>query len=70
VRVFHLGAGTYDSLESADLLLAHATFLGKYSGFMPGMVARLASIFGPLVKLKLGQLRYTLSGQKIDGSQG
>ncbi len=69
VRVFHLGAEQYDSLERADLLLAHATFLGKYQGFMEGMVARLAAIMGPLFGFRFGELRYTISGQKIDGTQ-
>jgi GT2 family glycosyltransferase len=70
VRVFHLGAGQYDSLERADMLLAHATFLGKYRGFMPGAMARLGSIFGPLFGFRFGELRHTLAGQKIDGTQG
>lgn len=70
IRVFHLGAQEYNSLERADMLLAHATFLGKYGGFMPGLLARMASIFGPLFGFRFGELRYTLSGQKIDGTQG
>jgi GT2 family glycosyltransferase len=69
VHVFHLGAGNYTALERADALLAHAAFLSKYQGFFPGMVARLASIFGPLLGFRFGELRYTLGGQKIDGSQ-
>jgi GT2 family glycosyltransferase len=69
IRVFHLGAQDYDSLERADLLLAHATFLGKYSGFMAGLGARLQAVFGPLLSFKFGELRYTISGQKIDGTQ-
>ena len=51
------------------MLLAHATFLGKYRGFMPGAIARLASIFGPLFGFRFGELRHTLGGQKIDGTQ-
>jgi hypothetical protein len=69
VRVFHLGAGEYTAQERADALLAHAAFLAKYQGFGPGMAARLASIFGPLLGFRFGELRHTLSGQKIDGSQ-
>ncbi len=69
VRVFHLGEGNYDTLERADMLQAHATYLGKYKGFMAGMMARLGAIFGPLVTFRLGELRYTISGQKIDGTQ-
>jgi GT2 family glycosyltransferase len=69
VRVFHLGAGDYSAQERADALLAHAAFIAKYQGFFPGMMARLASIFRPLLQLRFGELRYTLAGQKIDGSQ-
>jgi GT2 family glycosyltransferase len=69
VRVFHLGAAQYDSMRRADMLLANATFLGKYGGFMPGAMARLASILGPLFGLRFGELRYTIAGQKIDGNQ-
>jgi GT2 family glycosyltransferase len=69
VRVLHVGAGEYNALERADALLAHAAFLSKYEGFFPGMVARLASIVTPLLWLRFSELRYTLGGQKIDGSQ-
>ncbi len=69
VRVFHAGAGEYSAQERADALLAHAAFITKYQGFFPGMLARLASIFGPLLQFRFGELRYTLAGQKIDGSQ-
>jgi hypothetical protein len=69
VRVFHAGAGDYTALERADALLGRAAFIAKYQGFFPGMMARLASIFGPLLGLRFGELRYTLAGQKIDGSQ-
>ena len=72
--VLRIGAeedrGPEDSLERADLLLAHATFLGKYRGFMAGAMARMGTIFGPLVGFRFGELRHTLSGQKIDGTQG
>jgi hypothetical protein len=69
VRIFHLGAGEYTAQERADALLAQAAFLGKYQGFAPGMAARLASVFGPLISFRFGELRHTLAGQKIDGSQ-
>jgi GT2 family glycosyltransferase len=69
VRVFHQGAGEYTAQERADALLAHAAFIAKYQGFFPGLVARLASVFGPLLGFRFGELRFTLSGQKIDGSQ-
>jgi N-acetylglucosaminyl-diphospho-decaprenol L-rhamnosyltransferase len=69
VRVFHASTGQYTPQERADALLAHAAYLGKYQGFLPGMTARMASIFGPLFSFQFGALRYTVSGQKIDGSQ-
>jgi GT2 family glycosyltransferase len=69
VRVLHLGSSEYTAQERADALLAHAAFVAKYQGFFPGLAARLASVFGPLLSFRFGELRYTLGGQKIDGSQ-
>jgi GT2 family glycosyltransferase len=69
VKVFHSGEGGYDSMRRADALLAHATFLRKYSGFGAGLAARAGSILGPLARFQFGELRYTLAGQKIDGTQ-
>lgn len=69
VRVFHLGAAEYGSHERADMMLARATFLGKYRGFMQGFGARAGAILKSLAGLRLGELRYTISGQKIDGTQ-
>jgi len=67
-RVRHRG-GTRTARERADFLLGRAVFMGKYRGFMAGLKARLASIFGPLAGLRFGEFRYTVSGQKIDGTQ-
>jgi GT2 family glycosyltransferase len=69
VRVFHLGAAEYGSHERADMMLAKATFLGKYRGFMQGFAARAGSILKPLAGFRFGELRYTISGQRIDGTQ-
>ena len=69
MKMKSVSAGEYTAQERADALLAHAAFLAKYQGFGPGMAARLASIFGPLLGFRFGELRHTLSGQKIDGSQ-
>ena len=68
-RVRHYGDRPADALERADFLLGRAVFDGKYLGFLAGLRARLAAIFGPLVRLQLGEVRYTISGQKIDGTQ-
>jgi hypothetical protein len=68
-RARHIGSQGYSSAERADFLLGRARFLGKYRGFGAGMQARLGSVLGPLVSLRLGVLRHTISGQKIDGTQ-
>jgi GT2 family glycosyltransferase len=68
-RVRHEGRAAYNTIERADFLLSRAVFLGKYHGFGAGLQARMASIFGPLARLRFGELKYTLAGQKIDGTQ-
>jgi GT2 family glycosyltransferase len=68
-RVRHEGRAAYTTIERADFLLSRAVFLSKYEGFGAGLKARLASVFGPLFGLRLGELKYTLAGQKIDGTQ-
>lgn len=68
-RVRHSSAGAYGPLRQADFLHGRAVFLGKYKGFGAGMGARVGNILGPLTSFRLGELRYTLSGQKIDGTQ-
>ena len=67
-RVLHHG-GTRTAHERADYLLGRAVFMGKYLGFGAGLKARLASVFGPLLAFRFSELRYTLAGQKIDGTQ-
>jgi GT2 family glycosyltransferase len=68
-RVCHQGRTDYSSLERADFLLARAVFLGKYQGLGAGIQARLGAVFGPLFGFRFGELRHTLAGQKIDGTQ-
>jgi GT2 family glycosyltransferase len=68
-RVRHHSRGAYTAFERADFLLGRAVFLGKYRGFGAGLQARLAAVFGPLLGFRFGELKYTLSGQKIDGTQ-
>jgi len=67
-RARHSG-GTRTAHERADFLMGRAVFIGKYQGFAAGLKARLASVFGPLAAFRFGELRYTVSGQKIDGTQ-
>jgi GT2 family glycosyltransferase len=68
-HVRHEGRPAYSTLERADFLQSRAVFVGKYQGFGAGLKARLGTIFGPLFGLRLGELKHTLSGQKIDGTQ-
>ena len=68
-RVKHQGRSSYSTVERADFLLSRAVFIGKYQGFGAGLQARMGTIFGPLLGMRLGELKYTLSGQKIDGTQ-
>jgi GT2 family glycosyltransferase len=68
-RVRHHGREAYSAFERADFLLGRAVFLGKYRGFGAGLQARLGAVFGPLLGFRFGELKYTLSGQKIDGTQ-
>jgi GT2 family glycosyltransferase len=68
LRVKHHGGRPATAHERADFLLGRAVFLGKYLGFGAGIKARIAAVLGPLAGFRLGELRYTLSGQKIDGT--
>ncbi len=69
-RVRHSSQGEYSAEERADFLLARSVYLGKYEGFGAGLKARVASILGPLAGFRLGELKYTISGTKIDGKAG
>jgi GT2 family glycosyltransferase len=65
----HTGGQDYGSMRRADFLLGRAVFFGKHLGFSAGLRARVATILAPLFSFRFGELRYTLSGQKIDGNQ-
>jgi GT2 family glycosyltransferase len=65
----HQGGADAGPLGRADVLLGRATFIAKHQGFGAGLQARLATIFGPFLAFRWGEMRYTLSGQKIDGTQ-
>ena len=67
--VRHEGRSGYSAMEAADFLSARAVFLGKYHGFAAGLKARIAAILSGLFGLRLGELKYTLAFQKIDGTQ-
>ena len=65
----HDGKRPDTAAQRADRLLGRAVFEGKYFGFAAGLKARLASLFHPLASFRLGDLKLTLAGQKIDGAQ-
>jgi len=67
--VRHEGHSGYSALERADFLNSRAVFLGKYQGFGAGIQARLGAVLGPLAGFRFGELKYTINGQKIDGTQ-
>ncbi len=69
LRVRHQGSRGYTPAEEADFLLGRALFMHKYRGIAAGVQARMAAVLGPLAGLRLGQVRHTLVGQKIDGTQ-
>jgi GT2 family glycosyltransferase len=69
-RVRHYADRPQEPLDRADFLLGRAIFMGKYLGFLAGLRARLGAILGPLVRLQLAVVGHTVSGQKIDGTQG
>ncbi len=69
-RVKHSPRGEYSAEERADFLLARSVYLGKYEGFGAGLKARVASILGPLAGFRLGELKNTISGTRIDGKAG
>jgi GT2 family glycosyltransferase len=68
-RVRHLGSENYPTLRQADFLLGRAVYMGKHQGFAAGLAARLSSILSPLLSFRWSELRHTLAGQKIDGTQ-
>jgi GT2 family glycosyltransferase len=68
-HVHHHGQDGYTNEEQADFLLGRAVFLGKYHGFAAGLQARIAAILSGLAGFRFGELKYTLPGQKIDGTK-
>ncbi len=68
-RVRHRGGEGSSGLLQADFQNSRAVFLGKYQGFAAGLQARIGAVFGALFGFRLGELKYLLGGQKIDGTQ-
>ena len=68
LRAVHEG-GPESSLKDADVRIGIAGWQAKYYGMAAGMKARVGAALSALVRLRLGELKYLLSGQKIDGTQ-
>jgi len=68
-RVRHFGGGGSSALLRADYLHGQAVYIGKHQGFGAGLRARIGSVLGALASFRLGELRYLMGGQKIDGNQ-
>jgi GT2 family glycosyltransferase len=69
--VYHAAADPLenDSLAKADRLSGVAAFIGKYEGFMPGLMFRLTAALRALARFNFGQFSSALGGTKLDGSQ-
>jgi GT2 family glycosyltransferase len=68
-HVRHHGRLDYSALERADFLHGRAVFLGKYLGTGAKLRAQIGSALAALAGFRLGEFKYLLAGQKIDGTQ-
>jgi GT2 family glycosyltransferase len=68
-RVRHKGREGSSGLLQADFQNSRAVFLGKHKGFAAGIQVRIGAVFDALFGFRLGELKYLLAGQKIDGTQ-
>jgi N-acetylglucosaminyl-diphospho-decaprenol L-rhamnosyltransferase len=69
LRVRHQGGEGLSAVGRADFQLGRAVYLAKYQGFAAGLQARLGAVFSALFGFRFGELKYLISGQKIDGTQ-
>jgi GT2 family glycosyltransferase len=68
LRTVHHG-GPDSDLKEGDVKVGIAGWMGKFYGVAAGVKARAGAALGALVRLQLSQVRYIVSGQKIDGTQ-
>ena len=69
LHVRHQGRTETSGLLQADFQNSRAVFVSKYQGFAAGLKVRIGAVFSALFGLRLGELKYLLAGQKIDGTQ-
>jgi GT2 family glycosyltransferase len=68
LRTLHEG-GADSALKDADVRMGIAGWMAKYFGVAAGVKARLGAVFSALAHFRLGELKYLVMGQKIDGTQ-
>ena len=69
VRAIHHGGRPRTALREADFRTGVAVFVGKHRGLVNGIGARVGNVLGALFGMRLGEFKYLISGQKIDGTQ-
>jgi GT2 family glycosyltransferase len=68
-RARHAGRAEESTLRRADRRQGTTAWIAKYRGFPSGLKAQIGSVLSALAGFRLGELRYLLGGQKVDGSQ-
>jgi N-acetylglucosaminyl-diphospho-decaprenol L-rhamnosyltransferase len=68
-RARHTGRSQESTVRLADRRHGTAAWIGRHGGFWSGLQAQIGAVLGALAGLRLGELRYLLGGQKVDGSQ-
>jgi GT2 family glycosyltransferase len=68
VRAVHHGSDD-SPLKQADVRIGIAHWRGKYYGMLAGIKERVGAAFSALGGFRLSELKYIVSGQKIDGTQ-
>jgi GT2 family glycosyltransferase len=68
-KALHHGRTESSPLRDADFAIGVSVFMGKRSGFLSGLAARLRAILAALGRFRFAQFSALISGQKIDGTQ-
>jgi GT2 family glycosyltransferase len=68
LRTLHQG-GADSALKDADVRIGIAGWMAKYYGVAAGVKARIGAVFSAFGHFRLGELKYLVMGQKVDGTQ-
>jgi len=68
IRTVHQG-GADSALKDADVRIGIAGWMAKYYGVAAGVKARIGAVFSAFGHFRLGELKYLVMGQKVDGTQ-